>query len=80
MSEWQPILTAPRDGTWFVIYSDLDDRYEIGRFEPLKVARYEEVGHGLFKRVYETVYDWEGFNNFHRATHWMPLPDPPQGA
>lgn len=36
-----------------------------------------ESGSEVYRKVKRSSYDWTGFNNFHRATHWMPLPDPP---
>lgn len=75
---WRTIETAPRDGSWFVICRlGEDDFYEVGRYEPLIHDIFEEVGDNLFRRVPKQVYDWSGFNNFHRATHWMPIPDAP---
>jgi hypothetical protein len=79
MSEWKPIETAPRDGSWFVICRVGDDpeRYEVGCYNPLCHFNYVEVENGLFRREKERGYEWSGFSNFHRATHWMPLPAPP---
>ncbi len=78
-SSWQPIETAPRDGTWFLICRAQDgfDTYEVGQYLPLNFPHYIEVEGGLFRKENQQVYDWHGFNNFHRATHWMPLPSPP---
>jgi hypothetical protein len=76
---WQPIDTAPKDGSWFLIChaSEGFGSYEVGRYDPWKRKNYDPVGHGLFREVEEVVMEWSGFNNFHRATHWMPLPVPP---
>ena len=78
---WQPIETAPRDGSVFVAAKfvegetpDPDFDYELGHYKPLVFDRYEEAGDNLFRKVPEQVYDWHGFNNFGRMTHWMPLP------
>jgi hypothetical protein len=81
MSEWQPIETAPRDGSWFIICNvrDLPDlHYEIGRYDPYMHAEYTEVGDGLFRKEMRSSYDWSGFSNFGRATHWKPVGDPPK--
>ena len=77
MSNWQPIETAPRDGTWFVICRAGTPGYEVGCFDPLMFPQYVEAENGLYRKVVQKVYDWTGFNNFHRATHWMPLPEIP---
>ena len=81
MSEWQDISTAPKDGIWFMICHAEDgfDSYEIGKYAPLYYTRYEETeeGSGLYRVVQEPCFDWHGFNNMHRATHWMPLQQPP---
>ena len=76
---WQPIETAPRDGAWFVIVH-FDGEYEVGRYNPLMHDRYVEAEDGLFRREPYIAYEWQGFNNFHRATHWLPLPAPPKDA
>ncbi len=75
MSEWQDISTSPRDGTWFVIATDFG--YEVGRYDPTFYDRYVEVDGGLFRKEREVSYEWAGFNNFGRATHWLPLPELP---
>jgi len=74
---WQPIETAPRDGTWFVICLP-GERFEVGRFYPAKSTYYvpSEID-GLFRQQEKVIHEWGEFNNFHRATHWMPLPAPP---
>jgi hypothetical protein len=79
MSEWQPIETAPKDGTWFLAArrGEGPDQYEIGAYDPLMFAEYVEVEAGLFRKEMRPSYDWRGFNNFRRMTHWMPLPTPP---
>src|SRR5882672_593597 len=81
LPKWQPIETAPRDGTWFVICNAEDDRdgYEVGCYDPYMTTDYIETepGSDVYRKVKRSSYDWTGFNNFHRATHWMPLPKPP---
>ena len=76
---WQPIETAPRDGSWFVIYrAGEEDSYEVGQYDPSIHERYVEASiKGLYRKEQYTSYEWRGFNNFHRATHWMPLRPPP---
>lgn len=80
MNEWQPIETAPRDGTWFIICRNSEgfESYEIGRYEPMLWDKYIPVDSNLFRKEKEQIFDWSGFNNMHRATHWMPLPEPPE--
>lgn len=76
---WQPIETAPKDGTWFMICNTKDgfDSYEVGCHDPMLWPEYVEVDGGLFRKEMKPIHVWRGFNNMHRATHWMPLPDPP---
>ena len=78
--DWRPIETAPKDGTWFLICCARDgfDSYEVGCYDPWMRKEYEPVeGSGLFREVLKPVLEWRGFNNLRRATHWMPLPTPP---
>jgi len=76
---WQPIETAPRDGTWIVIV-DHRGNYEACRYEPYYSYSFEEVGDGLYQKVRHEpgeILNWQGSSNFHRATHWRPLSAPP---
>ena len=76
MTEWKPIETAPRDRTWFIIIDAADpDHPELGRYNPLKLFKYEESENGLFRKVEYIGCEWDGFNNFHNATHWKPAFD-----
>lgn len=65
MSEWQPIETAPKDGTRFLAPSIDSKTITIGRWE--KTGEYWDdltVGH---------------LNKKWKPKHWQPLPEPPEG-
>ncbi len=80
MTNWQPIETAPRDGTPFVICVADEglESYEIGSYAPLIGKTFTPVEGGLYRKINTIINEWNGFNNFHKATHWMPLPAPPK--
>ncbi len=60
--EWQPIETAPKDGTDILIFTSYESFY---------VASYDDV----FRAPWRIRND-EGLNE-HVPTHWMPLPAEP---
>lgn len=62
MSEWQPISTAPKDGTIILLYIPRAFTY------PTKPG-YWWKQHGYWR-----AYGPDAI----RPTHWMPLPEPPQ--
>lgn len=70
MAEWQPIETVPKDGRKVVL----------GRFV-------KQCPHGHAGRIeidkWRGGNPWLGFGRFNEQywppTHWMPLPDPPNG-
>ncbi len=71
MSEWQPIETAPKDGTEILAYvvQEPDDYTDaVGAPEG-----WANVDIGRFDMFGEWAGQWAGV-----PTHWMPLPDPPQ--
>lgn len=68
MSDWQPIETAPRDGTLVLLYSIKPSR----KNRPQMQVGYCHIGLG------GDVWVTGGWPV--RPTHWMPLPDPPAGA
>jgi hypothetical protein len=84
MSEWQPIETAPKDGT--PIFITAPYWLEDGKFRgalPIAVRWTTNAESGA---------NWEGggwwtlpdlsavVSNAGRCTHWMPLPFPPTSA
>lgn len=71
--EWQPIETAPMDGTYILIYQHN--------------KMYADYEHTIYVAKYRTDYlnnpEWveamgEEYICFD-PTHWMPLPKPPEG-
>ena len=70
MSGWQPIETAPKDGT----------RILLGRFGKPKC----DMNGRIMVDWYRQQSDKAGFTGFGKfnttywpATHWQPLPEPP---
>ena len=65
---WQPIETAPRDGTRFVSLIPLGLRS--GYYKPITTYWCDGLRQPAF------VFD--GWSTSPQPTHWMPLPDPPE--
>lgn len=63
MADWQPIETAPKDGTRVLLHTPDTHRYSpvLGSWSDFE-ERWEEWGD------YYPCY----------PTHWMPLPEPPE--
>ena len=65
MSEWQPIETAPKDGSEILAFAR-------GNRDFYGVAQWAEA-----QAAFNSVAGW--FWTFAiRPTHWMPLPEPPK--
>lgn len=78
LEEWKPIETAPRDGGYFLTANfhncfDPLGEYEVARYDPREFDDYEDAGGGLFRKVTKTLMEFTS-DNFHRATHWAPIP------
>lgn len=66
MSEWQPIETAPEDGTKILAYSPRAPGSKI------RVTWYRKAEDNA------SYIGWGEFNmDYWPPTHWMPLPTPP---
>lgn len=84
MSEWQPIETAPKDGTLFlcwvsaVRHGETDDGQQYQQdasqidFCAWRNGPPDMPEHGYFDPCCGQVGDAQG------VTHWMPLPEPPK--
>lgn len=69
--QWQPIETAPKDGTYILGVNMQGNPKH--RYPEIISWRWSTYGDDPEKK------DWYGANNLHPyATHWMPLPEPPQ--
>lgn len=69
MSAWQPIASAPRDGTWFLL-----------SLAPEVPHRSIVIGRFRVNTIFGATWDFEDGHSvpLEGATHWMPLPEPPQ--
>lgn len=75
---WQPIETAPKDGTeigvWLVFTPTQEDwRTGLGGFERFDVASWDA---GCSNPGWEREQGWQT-HWVGEPTHWMPLPEPP---
>lgn len=66
MMTWQPIATAPRDGTPFIAAVPFGG----GEWEISKMM-WEEFRHAFIDATYSPFDETQ-------PTHWMPLPEPPE--
>lgn len=74
---WQPIETAPRDGTEFL--ACLSNRWAVILSEVIGADRYAWYRcAGVSVPVVRTHFGLTDFSG-PIATHWMPLPTPPKG-
>lgn len=73
MSEWQPIETAPKDGTEFI---GLKGRLV---FRTKNQQYYVKWPHEVGGPTYRDEWTYEDASSFTpwSPTHWMPLPPPP---
>lgn len=71
MSEWQPIETAPMDGTPILLY---------GPYEDISVAKWGPgwscLADGRHAIAWQSDFGTE-YIDFSCPTHWMPLPEAP---
>jgi hypothetical protein len=65
MIDWQPIETAPRDGTWFLAFG----KHSRDRCTMMVICWDGDP---------DWVSADDGYRPYLSPTHWMPLPNPPK--
>ena len=88
MSEWQPIESAPKDGSWLLLEGEMmggdTSSIKIGRWEPRTYrigsqdVEYEwrMLNESLAGIDEEAEAEWRWYSEG-RVNGWMPLPEPP---
>ena len=67
--EWQPMSTAPRDGTRVLVWSATERAYHVLSFDNSPPPGWmSQAG------------DYVVFEDQEPLSHWMPLPAPPKGS
>jgi len=75
--EWQPIYTAPRDGTNILVYEHTKD-WTGCEAKIFAVAYWNLAGSGGWDIAFCGGYEFD--QELNEPTHWMPLPAPPKEA
>lgn len=75
MTEWQPIETAPKDGTGILVYGLPSD---------IEGVRFTSPGvHAAYWDSIDSAFCLKGaswLGPFIKPTHWQPLPEPPSAG
>ncbi len=74
--EWQPIETAPKDGTEVDLWCEPFDAMEVGNACRMTNCMFSEHSDDVWK-AYVALHGWCSIEKFWRPTHWMPVPTPP---
>lgn len=76
---WQPIETAPKDGTWILACVPSGSQYN--RENNAGYSWLPEVIHwGVYHPNSRGKHEWRNGDGVRRPhhSHWMPLPEPPE--
>jgi hypothetical protein len=82
--EWQPIETAPRDGTlllvWGKVWAGEISRVLENRHGDFGLASYSDGKSDFAGRDWWDCAGGDAYATWCCPTHWMPLPAPPVSA
>ena len=76
---WQPIETAPRDGTWILLMGgEIVYGWHSPSVPPMVVGQYTTHLNGQEVEPHWQFawYDGGYYGEYENPTHWMPLPAP----
>ena len=76
MSKWQPIETAPKDGSKVLLWDSDERKYGVSAWLSQEREHWDQVNATTRKRRVEVWGYWPDIDFC--PTHWMPLPEPPQ--
>jgi hypothetical protein len=78
MNEWQPIESAPLDGSTVLVYGEWcgEINGRTGRFGTFP-ARWDDGSSDYCGDGWLQVDGTDAYAAWVKATHWMPLPEPP---
>lgn len=71
---WQPIETAPKDGTYVLVYPGAYTKI------PMSIARWDDDRYASRPRPYWRRLECKDIttSRINHPTHWAPMPEPPQ--
>lgn len=76
-ASWQPIETAPKDGSRILLWTDTRALADQTYIETICDGEHFAVAQiGVWERCYDGSIGWS-IERIGEATHWMPLPPPP---
>lgn len=80
MSDWQPIDTAPKDGTVILLAGGTWGDDELADAPRVMAARWYKTNRGNY--CWNACEAEAGYSIFpyKNPTHWMPLPEPPENT
>jgi len=76
MSEWQPIETAPKDGTTILAWGPYSEPATYQWRTNVRLVGWVPVWDGFLVIEYQSDFGTE-YKTADPLTHWMPLPQPP---
>ena len=76
MSDWRPISTAPKDGTYILLWpvGRAVIRHGYAPTSAVGMARWHQPGNPERPGYWSAA----GHGECNRPSHWMPLPAPPE--
>jgi hypothetical protein len=72
---WQPIETAPKDGSEIIVHTVHEADEYMDRFIAVQIAFWDR-GHDSSDPMWARPAAWV-LQKIGDPTHWMPLPEPP---